>query len=528
MLKNQNGFSFEELNWQYSLEDLDSFKDLPHLTNLTLQKIKDNIQNSIPYFFVLQQEFHEYREVNREGTFSIPEDSSLITYLAIRNKVILKKNLSEEDFFKEGDEEVLTFLFSDEMQVNALVPIVYRFRLLGFVAISLKKRKLAELTEDEETFLELLRESLRVNLYAAILIDNRFYELLTLVDITKKLENFQYYDEICANVIELAGSIVNFDIGVYYQWEDSKRVLIPVAVKNVASPKRIKEGESVSGYVLQKKKPAIINNIKEHVFFNDINKESFITGSFISIPFVSGEQRFGVLTIAKKKKDEEFSVDHLYLLRIIAAFIADFMETKRLYQQLEKSYFDTVSSLANALEAKDKYTRGHSERVMLYSVGIAEELRLTKDALRDIKFAAVLHDIGKIGISEYIITKPGRLTTDEYQVIQAHPMIGSDILASIAFLTRAKEYVRYHHEKLDGNGYYGKKKGEYPWETEIIVLADSFDALTSDRPYRKAIHPELAIVELKRSVGKQFDQNVFDAMVRYLKKRKTIRESLPV
>ena len=519
-------FSFDELNWQYSLEDLDAFKDLAHLVNLSLQKIRENLPDSAASFFVLQPEFHEYREVVREGTFAIPEDSNLITYLAIKNEIIFRSDMSQDDFFKDRNEEVLNFLFSDEMGVNVFVPIVYRFRLLGFVAISLKDTDKVDLSKEGRIFLELLRESLKVNLYAAILVDKRMYELLSLVDLTKKIEQYETYNDVESHIVELACCIVNFDRAVFYSYNEETKELIPKSIKNVETARVLKLGESVSGHVFDKKKPAIINNIQQHVFFNELNSEDFITFSFISIPFIDSEKGFGVLTIANEKKVEEFSVDHLYLLKIITSILVDALENRVLYQQLEKSYFDTVSSLATALEAKDKYTRGHSERVMSYSIGIAEELTLANSTIRDIKYAAILHDIGKIGISESIITKPGRLTPDELEVIQTHPQIGASILGSIDFLSTAKEYVRTHHEKLDGTGYYGLKNGDYPWEATIINLADSYDALTSDRPYRKAIHPEIALRELRKSVGKQFEIRVFDAFVVFLKKKNIIRTTV--
>ncbi|OHD54412.1 MAG: hypothetical protein A2Y33_04525 [Spirochaetes bacterium GWF1_51_8] len=517
--------SFDELNWQYSLDDLDSFKDLTHLINLALQKIRENIPNSVGYFFVLQPEYHEYKEVVREGKFSIAEDSDLITYLAIKNEIINKKDIGSDVFFKSDDEKILNFLFSKEMGVNVIIPVVYRFRMLGFIAIALKDRD-ANITKEEKMFLKLLKESLKVSLFAAILIDKRFHDLLTLVDLSRKMEGFDTYEDVSDSIVELASQVVNFDRGVFYEYDPLSGKLCPRSMKHLEDLPELDVGQSVSGCIFEKKKPVMINNIKEHVFFNEINREKFISFSFISVPLIASKRDFGVLTIANSKRNEEFSVDHLYLLKIVASVIVDVLENKILYQRLEKSYFETVSSLATALEAKDKYTRGHSERVMHFSVGIAEEMNIGRDTLREIKYAAVLHDIGKIGISENIITKPGKLTDEEYEVIQSHPEIGADILSSVDFLKNAKEFVRYHHEKINGTGYYGKKLGEFPYEAMIIALADSFDALTSDRPYRKATHPEIALKELKKSVGKQFDQPTFDAFIRYLKKNNMVRQSL--
>lgn len=525
MTNNSDKYQFDNLNWKYSLEDLDQFKDLAHLVHISLTKIKENIKTSKTHFYVLQAEFREYRQIVREGGFALPDDSSLITYLAIKNEIINKEDMSSDDFFKDSDEEVLSFLFSKELSINVILPIVYRFRLLGFIAINLN-RKNTKLKNEEKVFLYLLRDSLKVNLYAAILIDKRFFELLSLVDLTKKMEEDEYYDEAVENIVPLAHSIVNFDKGVFYEYDEDKEKLIPKSTINVKKPRQLKVGESISGFVFEKKKPAIINSLKEHVFFNEINKERFINFSFISIPFISVHKKFGVLTITNKKRQDEFSVDHLYLLRIVSSIIVDYIDNKKLYQKLENSYFATVSSLASALEAKDKYTRGHSERVMHYAVGIAEELELPKKQIRDIRYAAILHDIGKIGISESIITKPGRLTDHEWEIIQSHPQIGAEILSSIDFLYKAKEYVRLHHERFDGTGYYGKKKDEIPYEATIIAMADSYDALTSDRPYRKAIQPEIALRELKKSIQKNFTAEVFNAFIRHLKDKKIIRESL--
>ncbi len=518
-------YPFMDMNWEYSLEDLDNFKDLPHLIKTALNKIGQQIKDAEAHFFVLRMEYEEYREVVREGSFSIPEESPFITYLALKNCIITASDISKEAYFKDKNDEALSFLLSNELATNVLVPVVYRFRLLGFIAISLKGSGKKVLSQQEKHFLELVKETLHINLYAALMIDQRIYELLSMIDLTKKIREYEHYEDLVSHVIDLVHNLVHFEKGIYYEYDADTETLIPKSIKGVKSPQTLKRGESISGYVLEKSKPTIITKLSSHVFFSEINQEKFIKKSFIAVPFITHLKKFGVLTIVRDKEDEEFSVEQLYLLRILSSFLLDSLETKQLYQKLERSYFETVSALATALEAKDPYTRGHSERVKFYSMGITQELKLNKQQIRDIKYAAILHDIGKIGISEFIITKPGQLTPTEYDIIKAHPEIGAEILSSIDFLQEACQYVKYHHEKLDGSGYYEKKEGEYPWEATIINMADSFDALTSDRPYRKAIHPEIALKELKKSIGRQYDKNIFDAMIRFLKKENILRES---
>lgn len=513
------------MNWDYSLEDLDHFKDLPHLVKTALYKIQEQMPDTSAYFFVLRMEHEEYREVVHEGSFSIPEESPFITYLALKNSIISAADIRKEAYFKDKNDEALSFLFSSKLNVNVLLPIVYRFRLLGFIAIALNRGEGRLLDSGEKKFLTLLQETLHINLYAALMIDQRIYELLSMIDLTKKIREYETYEELVSHIVDLMYNLVHFEKGVYYEMDEDNGVLHPRSVRGVTDPCSLRLGESISGYVLEKSKPSLINKLSSHVFFSEINQEKFITKAFIAVPFISQLRRFGVLTITRDREEEEFSVEQLYLLRILSSFLLESLETKKLYQKLERSYFETVSALATALEAKDPYTRGHSERVKFYSMGISEELKLNKQQMRDIKYAAILHDIGKIGISEFIITKPGQLTPTEYDIIKAHPEIGADILSSIDFLQEACQYVKFHHEKLDGSGYYEKKSGEYPWEATIINLADSYDALTSDRPYRKAIHPEIALKELRKSIDRQFDQKVFDSLIRFLKKERLLRES---
>lgn len=199
------------------------------------------------------------------------------------------------------------------------------------------------------------------------------------------------------------------------------------------------------------------------------------------------------------------------MLEILTAFLATEMNSRLLYAELEESYFSTVSSLTRALEAKDHYTRGHSERVMKYAVGIAQALNLSYDSIRRIRYAAILHDIGKIGISDSIITKTSSLTDAEYKEIKKHTEIGYDIVNDSGFFSEIRDLIRYHHEKIDGTGYYEKRPGDYPWEAMIISLADIYDALASDRPYRKAYTHEEALVSLEKLVGINFDQKIFNA-----------------
>ena len=191
------------------------------------------------------------------------------------------------------------------------------------------------------------------------------------------------------------------------------------------------------------------------------------------------------------------------------------LETELAYSKLNESYKHTIIALSNSIDARDPYTAGHSERVARLSLDIGKELGLNKDKLDMLEIAALLHDIGKIGISDDILHKTGRLNEYEYEKIKEHPSIGVNILKDIDFLKNAVPFILHHHERFDGCGYpLGIKGYETPLEARIIAVADSYDAMVSDRPYRKGLSQDIAISELIKFKNIQFDGLVVDAFLK--------------
>jgi putative nucleotidyltransferase with HDIG domain len=185
------------------------------------------------------------------------------------------------------------------------------------------------------------------------------------------------------------------------------------------------------------------------------------------------------------------------------------------FQRLDESYDRLVRSFVKAIEIKDLYTRGHSERVAELSVHVAEELGVPYDERRLTRYAALLHDVGKIGVPLCIINKPGPLDDEEFEAIKQHPSIGADILHDIDFLAPAIDIVRYHHERIDGRGYpHGVSGDELSDIVRIVTAVDAFDAMTSTRSYRRALEVEDAVAELRRCAGTQFDPRMVEALAR--------------
>jgi putative nucleotidyltransferase with HDIG domain len=188
-------------------------------------------------------------------------------------------------------------------------------------------------------------------------------------------------------------------------------------------------------------------------------------------------------------------------------------------QELRTAYIQTIRALAEAIDAKDAYTRGHSERVAVYSSRIGHEMGLDKELIERIYFAGLLHDVGKIGIPDAIITKPDRLTPEEYEEIKRHPEIGARILEPVEFLHHIVPCVRHHHEWFDGcqAGYPDRLAGhQIPLPSRVIVVADTVEAMTSDRPYRKALSLDVVVEELHKYSGSQFDPVPVNAFLKLL------------
>lgn len=287
--------------------------------------------------------------------------------------------------------------------------------------------------------------------------------------------------------------------------------------------RNVKVGDGISGYVAKEGKPLLVVDIEKDPRFHLPNDSQYTTTSLVAAPLFIKGKVIGILNINNKVSGEPFNHDDLDLLTTVAGQAAIAVENSNLYRDIRSSYFDTVRALVNALEAKDKYSKGHSERVTLLAMMMADEMGLPDDRKQALQHAGVLHDIGKIGISMNILNKNGKLTGEEFDAIKDHPMIGEKILDPITFLKDVKTIVGEHHERFDGRGYPHQKKGsELSLEARILAVADTFDALTSDRPYRKALPFDDAVAEIARCSSSQFDPEIVDIFMKTINGGKTV------
>ncbi|MBU4259237.1 MAG: response regulator [Proteobacteria bacterium] len=237
--------------------------------------------------------------------------------------------------------------------------------------------------------------------------------------------------------------------------------------------------------------------------------------SFMAVPLAIREKVFGVLTACIKKSDIRFTEKDLYYLSFMTNKAAYVIENLALYENIYENLFSTLYAFVKAIEARDPYTQQHSNRVTDIAIVIGKEMGCTSEELDILNFAGHLHDIGKIGIRDAILLKPSSYTEEEYNIIKEHPIIGASIVGQLGLLDSEKQIIKCHHEGFDGTGYpNGLKKEEIPLLARILSVADVYDAISSDRAYRKKMEKNKVIKLIKEGRGTQFDPDVVDTFLK--------------
>lgn len=241
----------------------------------------------------------------------------------------------------------------------------------------------------------------------------------------------------------------------------------------------------------------------------------------LCVPLKVADKVVGVLNVRGRPEAEDFTDEDVDLATRLASISAAALENAELHDELQHLLMDSITALANSIDARDPYTRGHSERVTEYSVMLAERMGFAPDELERLRYAALLHDIGKIRIPDHILNKPGRLDDHEFEEMKRHPVYGVGIMLPVRAFRPLLPFMLHHHERFDGMGYPDRKLGdEIPLPARIICVADCFDAMTSDRPYRKGLPVSVAVEELTRNKGTQFDPTVVDRFLELVQEGK--------
>lgn len=336
------------------------------------------------------------------------------------------------------------------------------------------------------------------------------YVLSKLAVAISSLQNIDTFLEL---IVEITANALEARIGVLMLFDEEKQELYVKAasgfdenLKNI----RLKIDEEAPGWVARHRKPLLI---PEFQGIESPQKGLFVP-PLLCVPMLYQDRIIGVLTVAGKLTGGNFEEDELLIISNLASQTAIAVENQRLHFDAERTYVETISALAMAVEARDPYSRGHSDRVSQYSINIAEKLGLGQELIKNIKDAAELHDIGKIGISDDILKKIDSINENEMEVMRRHPVIGEGIVKPVHSLSMLCGIIRHHHEWLDGTGYPdGLKADQIPLGAKILAVADSFDAMTTDRAYRKGLSNEAAKEELKKYIDVRYDRKVVEAFL---------------
>lgn len=326
--------------------------------------------------------------------------------------------------------------------------------------------------------------------------------------------SYEGVDNLLELIVENASDALQAQFGTLMMVDGKKQEIEAKAVwagSASVTMRPMKLGEGIAGWVAKEGSP--MHGTGSAAALGCTNG-TFREGAVLCVPLIVRDKTLGVLSMFRSDVAQPFTEDDRALLVNIGSQIAVALENYRLNLDIERTYLEAVMALALAVEAREPYTAGHSKRVAFYATQIAEAMGVDEHTMKVLKEGGILHDVGKIGIKDHILLKPAPLDPEEQAIMRQHSVIGEAILKPLRSLGPVAELVRCHHERYDGKGYPGKLKGEeIPLPARILVVADSYDAMTTDRPYRKRMTIQEAKAELQKGSGTQFDPRAVEVFL---------------
>ncbi len=455
----------------------------------------------------------------------LEKGKGIVGKVAITGKNYLSKDASKDPAWMGEVSSNKGFSTSDILAC----PINYGDRIIGVVEVLNKKAGMFN-RQDMRTLSGLSRH---IAVFMKHLIDEseqkKFIDMQAkLYELSKMLNSNLDTRAVVRGAMEAIVSLVKAEVGsLLLVDKDKKELFFEVALgdsEKTLKEIRLKFGQGIAGWVAQQKQPIVVNDTAqdERFYKKADEKTGFVTKNILCVPVMSSGEVVGVMQ-ALNKKEGLFTKQDLKLLTSLSDQVAIALENASLHEELKRTFVEVVESLAEAIEKRDPYTGGHTKRVVKYSLMIADEIHLEAEEKDRLKMGALLHDVGKIGIDDSVLRKPAKLDETEFEKMKAHPSIGADILGKIPQIKNIIPGILHHHEWYNGKGYPDGLSGDgLPRIARIISIADTYDAMTTDRPYRKGLTHEVAIAELKRFSGTQFDPQFVGAFIRAFEKQKLV------
>ena len=408
--------------------------------------------------------------------------------------------------------------FRSDARSKMGVPIREGEKVTGVIEV--ESSQPAAFGEDDVRLLEALAGPVSIAAERARLFEEirrRGDEFASLYEVGTVVGSSLHSDQVLQSVVSSALTLMDAD-GCNIMLVDQAKGELSVqaslgVVRQAPGEASQRVGDGIAGWVAQTGEPLLAQADNLPPQLRNLSARDR-AASAVSVPLKASGRTLGVITVTSQDR-RRFSESDVHLLSRLAADAGMALENANLYDELQRSFLETVAALAEAVDAKDPYTRGHSERVTDLAVLVGREMGISGEALGILRSAAVLHDIGKIGIAERILRKPGPLDDAEWDTMRTHPDLGASIVGPVSALRQVVPLLQHHHERWDGAGYPSKLKGEeIPLGSRILALADAYEAMTSDRAYRAALAPERAMEILKEGAGRQWDPAVVAAFVK--------------
>jgi HD-GYP domain-containing protein (c-di-GMP phosphodiesterase class II) len=415
-------------------------------------------------------------------------------------------------------------VFRRKIQSFLTVPLTVQGKNIGLINLS-STNKNAFNREHLRTFTTLSSllataiENVKIRLY----LERRIDEISVLFEISQAITSTLVLDEVLDSIVNFSMEMMNALRCELRLLDESKEFLEVRASRGLSksflASTAIKIGEGIIGNCFSQRLPISVVDARHDPrtkYLRMIKREKL--AGLLAVPIMQRGKAIGVITVYTSKP-RDFSQDEIDLLSTFASQASISIENAQLYADMKEQYLSMVMALAAAIEAKDSYTHGHSTQVMEYAVKIGKELGLGENEIETVRYAGLLHDIGKIGIKDEILSKKGKLSDEEFAELQQHPKYGANIMEQLDLLKDIAPLTLYHHERYDGKGYpLGLKGEEIPVGARILAVADTYDAMIADRPYRKAFPFDYVKKEMKKAAGNQLDPDIVKIFFDILKK----------